>query len=149
CTTAARLFTTDYNHIPLRANPLVWLDNERVAFLWNDGKKPTQVLILNLRTQHIDVRTDHPTDVSSFNFSRDGSAILYTAVGQHSKDSAEKMLREGFAVPSNALLYDLMVGHLDGWGPLWYPEAFVSPNPSTPARKIELGSQGNAQGMEI
>ncbi len=148
--TVARLFTTAkadelatgrYPPTHPANSRLVWLDeNERVAFLWNDGESPTQVVSVNARTGELKQLTQHSTSVSDFAASGEDARVVYLShPGRSAADQArtEAMLREGFAVSGTNALETVVVGNVDGVVPWNNKQLYVSSSPSASPRRVQ------------
>ena len=108
----ARLFTTDTQLLDLRAARYLWLgDGHRIAFTWNDGKGPTQVVILDLRNGALETVTTAIVDVEEFSMDLAGDRVVYTTrsaaklcritCAASVSTKFARMLRSGFAVPDD------------------------------------------------
>jgi dipeptidyl aminopeptidase/acylaminoacyl peptidase len=138
--TAANLFTSSGEQNPLRS--IRWMGGgERVAFLWNNGSDRSQVMVLNLQTHELAMRTNHATNITGFDISLDGRTILFAADRPSDESESRRMLLEGFAIPSNTSLYDLLRGHLQG-DPAWRPDVFVSTASHPEPRRLSLTDRG-------
>jgi dipeptidyl aminopeptidase/acylaminoacyl peptidase len=99
-----------YNPI---ANKIVWLDGQRLAFLWGDAQNVSQVFMIDIRTHRLTQLTDHRADVTTFAAGPDGT-LIYSALNEHSRSRDAQLLEDGFAVANTDLL-SLLAGHVDGY----------------------------------
>lgn len=140
----ARLFTTARRDVSSgtvpstypRANRLVWLaDGKRIAFLWSDGERPTQVVVLNLVSGELKTLTRSPTAVRQFAISPDGSRIVYLPA--HSADDSylRERLARGFAVTSMDLP-TILRGEEEVAAGSQFPSLYVADAPSFVPRLI-------------
>ena len=117
---------------------LVWLDNERVAFLWNDGRSPTQILTVNVRSKQVSLATSHVTSVQAFTSGGGGGSFIYLAspeLGAEYQKRMVAMMREGFAMPGPNAIETVLAGRFDGFIPWNNYEVFVAQR-SGFARKV-------------
>lgn len=138
----ARIFTTTPQQLPPRnANSkVVWLAGERaIAFLWNDGTSPTQVVSLNLETGHLSRLTHHDTDITTFNISANGDVITYRAIPRRDPDIQRERMRRGFAIEDTNLI-NVLRGESDS---VWTDsEVYLQ----TPTGRTRISSPTDSQG---
>lgn len=95
---------------------VAWLDdNERVAFVWNDGASPTQVYTLNVRTGEVATLTNHPTSIEDFTVVPGGNRVVYVAAIDRARLRAERFeraRRDGLVVSATHVL-PILEGNLD------------------------------------
>jgi len=94
------------------ANPPMWIDNERIAFLWEDDSKVIQVVSVHVSTGEATYLTRSRTDVQGFVVT-DRGAVLYEALAAHSREESERLMRTGFAVTSPEAV-PMLAGYVDG-----------------------------------
>lgn len=148
--TVATLFTTSERDDDTgRLSPihpanaeLTWLaDNERVVFLWNDGKSPMQLVALNVRTKQMQRLTNHPTSLSDANLTFDGSRMVYLANPGRSvayKERMAAMYRQGFSITHGESPIDtVLAGNYDGFMPWFDMKLYVTTVPSVTPRAIQ------------
>lgn len=103
-----------------------WLeDNEHVAFLWDDGPRLPQVVVVDVRTHRTRRLTGHPAIIEKYDISRDGKTIVYMARGLRNSSNVPEMLRKGFAVTGQDI-GALLRGDVDGWTPWLHYQTFVT-----------------------
>jgi hypothetical protein len=119
-----------------------WIDNERVAFLWEGENGKVQVVIVNVRTHDVTYATHHATNIVRFDVSSDGT-LIYSAEAIHSSGRSSELLRAGFAV-TNPDLPSLLKGEADGYSTIervQSMERFVlRPGANTPTR-VEVAGE--------
>jgi dipeptidyl aminopeptidase/acylaminoacyl peptidase len=115
----AQLFTTSrglLNPTHIVQFRMEWLpDNDSVAFLWNNGVMPTQVVAVSISTSQQTILTHSATDVVTFDVSSTGK-LLYSALLARDLSLKARLLKNGFAV-ENADAYSAVAGDIDGWNP--------------------------------
>jgi hypothetical protein len=125
-----RLFTTANVQPYEWIKGLDWLDaHERVAFLWNDGQKPAQVVVANLRTHTVQPITQSSTGITNFAYSQSADILVYATGGKSERDAAasarmRQYQAEGFAVTDQSL-GSLLKGNFDGWWPAQDSRVFI------------------------
>jgi len=92
------------------ANPVTWIDNESLGFLWNDSRNVTQAYVANLRTRTVQPLTQHPTGVFSYDVSARGD-VAYAALYERNVAASQALLERGFVV-TNADALSLVSGNL-------------------------------------
>jgi hypothetical protein len=121
-------------------NRAVWLDdNERLVFLWNDGKSPTQVIALNVRTGRMEQLTHHPTSVLRFSVSGDGRELAYVAFPAVSAAKSRLLHRTGFTVPTPTV-FSMLSEHLDGRDPWFHAGLYLSSRSAAKPREVSFGA---------
>ena len=133
----AHLFTTEFRIDAFLFNRFVWLgDNHRVAFLWSDGTRPTQVAVMDLRTGELRTVTDHPRDVTEFDISPDGGTVAFVAAvrpadyaprfGDRAIPEFSRLLESGFTIGSQTGISQILHGYPDRRAEGYYVrEAYV------------------------
>ena len=120
---------------------LSWLDaHEQVAFIWDDGHKPAQVVTVNLRTHTVEPITQSPSAVMNFAVSQDGETLVYATRSESERDAEEAARRkdyqaDGFAVTDQDL-WSMLKGDFDGWKPGQYGRLFVKSRRDQAVREI-------------
>ena len=127
-----------------RANFPLWIDNERVAFLWDDDNGIRQVVAANVEKKGWSFLTDSTTDVTSFGTGAH-NAMVYEAKQEFSLDLSNQRWRDGFTV-TNPEAWSLLKGVVDGasnrdiaWG---IGEKYVRTGGSSPKRARKLNVTG-------
>jgi dipeptidyl aminopeptidase/acylaminoacyl peptidase len=122
----------------------VWIDNERVAFLWEDDKGVHQVVYANIKTKKWGFLTASNNDVTWF-AAGPRNTLVYETKSKYSLTRSDQMWRTGFTV-TNQDAYSLLIGAVDGatargiaWGAR---EWFVQSGGSAPARKVSSTERG-------
>ncbi len=140
----ARLFTSSkrnndtgqYSTVHPGLGRFAWLDDgEHVAFLWNDGSEPTQIVTANVRTGQLERFTQHPSSVFDFSIDRDRAIFIANPhVSATYHERMRSMTENGFSVSgSNALV--LLAGRLDGYLPFRDFELYVV-RKGAPSRRV-------------
>lgn len=93
-------------------NVPVWLDNRRIALLWEDPHGVIQVVCVDTSTGDTSFLTNSATDVLGFSAHASGT-IVYDALVVHSRKVSEKLLHNGFSV-TNPDALPLVAGYVDG-----------------------------------
>ena len=76
-----------------------WLgDSEHVAFLWDSGREPAGVRLLDLRTDNIRRLVEMASPVVRYDISRDGQTVVFMTAGLGARRSHMIDSRSGFAV---------------------------------------------------
>jgi Prolyl oligopeptidase family len=115
-----------------RSDALVWLnDNERVAFLWNDGETPTQVTTVNVRTGAVESLTHHPKSISAFSLSPSSSTLIYLAFPGYAHPTDQENGATGYAVrePDYGQTASAHVGEGNPW---WIGMQYFVASPEIP-----------------
>lgn len=94
-------------------NPIVWLNDYTVAFLYKSASRPAEAISLDLKTGKITDLTHSATDVISFAAESNGT-VLYYAKMPHSRRRSKELLTRGFVV-TNADAFSLLRGDVDGY----------------------------------
>ncbi|RDS85053.1 hypothetical protein DWU98_03715 [Dyella monticola] len=120
----------------------VWIDNERVAFLWEDDKGVHQVAYANIKTKRWGFLTASDNDVTWF-AAGPRSTLVYETKRKYSLGRSNQMFQHGFTV-TNQEAYSLLIGAVDGataqeiaWGAR---EWFVQRSASTPFHATEVSA---------
>jgi dipeptidyl aminopeptidase/acylaminoacyl peptidase len=126
-------------HYPLvpPLNPLIWVDNSRAAFLWEDDREALQVIATGSESGAIKYLTHHPSDVVTFSQVRNNRFIF--AAKQASGKIDEGKLKTGFAVES-ADAFSLLSGNTGPGGTLdqlYNFEVFVRDETQDESRRID------------
>jgi hypothetical protein len=123
-----------------QANVPVWLDNARIAILWEDAQRVIQVVSLNVLNGEQSYLTQSATDVLGFTVSPSG-AVIYDALSVRSKEKSERLLRDGFTVTSVDAL-PLVAGYVDGSSMFDFMncDRFVLLSGNKKPQRIELAS---------
>jgi hypothetical protein len=130
----AKLFTKSTAYSRDLVRNLKWLaDSERLIFLFDDGKQPQQVNLLNVRTGHLQQLTSQPTPVVQFNLAADNRALVYTA---RVKRQASDFLVRGGAVNARSVDELLRLDCVSDEFERSDYETFVQTLGGGPARKI-------------
>jgi hypothetical protein len=148
-TLVTELFTASSKRLPIRDQPLVWLDDEHMAFLWNDGTRPTYVAALDLLTGNVGVLASHRTSITEFAASGDRKTVIYAALGEGAPLISDAQLRDGFAVRDGIELQDLLRRAQGYSQPLWQPEVFAKRERGGAAARIILSSRANDFGSKL
>jgi hypothetical protein len=91
---------------------LVWLDNERVAVLWEAPGEQNQLFSVNVKTHALKQLTHDSGEIVSFQGSPHGS-IVYDAIVPYSRKRSNELLANGFSVTSTDAMV-LLAGVVDG-----------------------------------
>lgn len=89
-----------------------WLNDSRVALLWEDQQGVIQVLAIDVLSGSVEFLTHETEDVINFVGSPAGG-LVYDVRATHSKAESERLLANGFAVKSRDALA-LLAGNVDG-----------------------------------
>lgn len=87
-------------------NPVRWLDDDHVAFLWSDAGSIPQVVTIDLPHGTLRWLTQHPTPVGSFDISRSGD-VLFNAKARETEALTAQAMTEGFVLPDNVDVFAL------------------------------------------
>ena len=123
-----------------RASDLIknvrWLaDNERITFLWDDGKKCARIVSVNTETRRIDTLVQHSTPIVKYDISQDGQTIVFLAQSPRNTLRDAELERLGFAVTDQPLR-SILHGDFDGWTPGSRYQTFVVSRPGKQPRRI-------------
>lgn len=124
-------------------NPIRWLSNERVAFLWTDDQQNNQVVSVDLPTKQVRWLTKHPTPVGSFDVSASGS-VVYNAVAARIPRASASLMADGFVVPQSADAYSLFRGDLFSGTAIderLNTQWFIATTSGEPGQKIEIAGR--------
>ncbi len=109
-----------------RANPLRWIDDDRVAFLWSDAKNVRQVVSVNVRDGAVEFLTHSPSQVADFDVGPSGT-VLYNAMLKRTPERSEELLQTGFSIADNTDGMAVLSGVFDGgsfldsfWNSTWF-----------------------------
>jgi hypothetical protein len=123
----------------------VWIDNQRVAFLWDDDKGVHQVAYANVKSRKWGFLTASDNDVTWFT-AGPRNTLIYETKSKYSLARSDQMFQHGFTV-TNPDAYSLLIGAADGasareiaWGKR---EWFVQSEPYLRARKVTVTDRGN------
>ncbi len=123
-----------------------WIDNHRIAFLWEDAKGVHQAAVADIRTRQWRILTASPTDVTGFAVGGHG-VLVYEAKKARSFAESDRLKRQGYVITSPDA-YALLIGVVDGlsakdvwWGSGERYVQTVDPSPTT-ARKIRVSNGG-------
>ncbi|WP_158635859.1 prolyl oligopeptidase family serine peptidase [Sphingosinicella ginsenosidimutans] len=96
-------------------NPIRWLGNDRIAFLWSDGRGVRQVVMLELSNGALTTLTDHSTSIAAFDVSTKGD-VLYNAAAYDgaAATSALRSDSHGMILSSTVDAYGILIGDLSG-----------------------------------
>lgn len=121
-------------------NPLRWLGNDRVAFLWSDRNAVRQIVTVDLSSGAVSQVTHAEQPVVSFDMAGDGTLVYNELVGG-SPDPDRDLVKEGFTIPDSINGFDVLErrfngpGGLDaGWNSKWVVRAARGP-----LRPLRLG----------
>lgn len=89
-----------------------WIDDERVAFLWEDDRGVRQVAAVDVLTKQWAFLTRSKTDVTGF-AAGGRDTLIYEAKQEYSPDKSRRLWRDGFKV-TNLEAYSLLTGAADG-----------------------------------
>jgi hypothetical protein len=89
-----------------------WLNDSRVAFLWEDQQGVIQVVALDVLSGDLEFLTHETEDVINFAGSPVGG-LVYDVRATRSKAESERLLANGFSVKSRDAL-SLLAGNVDG-----------------------------------
>ncbi|WP_082112858.1 alpha/beta hydrolase family protein [Pseudoxanthomonas suwonensis] len=89
-----------------------WVDNERIAFLWEDERGIRQVVMVNVKTKQWNYLTNSRTDVTNFAIGGHNT-VVYEARREYSPEISMQRWRNGFSV-DNTDAYSLVTGVVDG-----------------------------------
>lgn len=143
--TVARFFTKGRSTSTLLtlpgANFPVWLDNERVALLWEDSRAVIQAVSVNVNTRETRYLTQHPTEVINYSVSPQG-AVIYSAHIDYARarERSAELLHRGFSFTGRDVA-TVLEGYLDGSGVLdrnWNHERFVATAGHPQPRRIAV-----------
>lgn len=111
-----------------RASDLVrnirWLDDDRLMFLWDDGKKPSRVVTLNLRTGSMHTVVSRSTPIVAYDVTSDGRILAFVAESTRNKLRESMLERTGFVVTKQSL-EALLNNNPDGWTPTSHYDTFA------------------------
>jgi hypothetical protein len=102
---------------PILTSPMnvpSWLDNEAIAFLWEDEAGVIQVVSLNTATGRLEFLTHGAEDVINYILAPRGTVVYETRLPL-SRTKSDQLLRDGFAVTSPDA-FVLLTGDVDGRG---------------------------------
>ena len=102
---------------------LRWIDEERVAFIWDGGEGPPQVMTVDVTTGERKTLTRHPTEIVKFDVGADGRTLVFGA--NRARDVAKLDVRKDGLVIGSQSLIDIFSGNYDGWDPKFHFETFV------------------------
>jgi dipeptidyl aminopeptidase/acylaminoacyl peptidase len=133
----ARLFSTSTAQTNELIKYVRWLgDNERVAFLWDSGQGPPQVVEVDVKTHAVRNLTHHSTRIQEYDISRDGLTLIFTAQRPRDRSKLSAMGQTGFAVTDQSI-WSLLDGNLDGWEYWRHNDAFISSQSQPLPRKLQ------------
>jgi dipeptidyl aminopeptidase/acylaminoacyl peptidase len=90
----------------------VWIDNQRVAILWESPSHGIQIFSINVITQEMTQLTHETSDVAAFLTGPNGSFVYDVSV-KYPRESSDRLLENGFSVASTDALV-LLGGVVDG-----------------------------------
>jgi dipeptidyl aminopeptidase/acylaminoacyl peptidase len=133
----ARLFSKSTAQADQLIRNVRWLKGgQQIAFLWDGGTRPPEVIALDLSTRKITTLAQRPTPIADYDVSGDGRTIVFTAQSGHSSQESLSLDQQGVAV-TNQSLWALLAGHLDGWMPKRHFETFVLSGTSRVPSKVQ------------
>lgn len=121
-------------------NVPVWLDNRRIALLWEDPRGIIQVVGVDTLTGATSYLTNSATDVLGFSAHPNGS-IVYDALIVHSRKTSDELLHNGFAV-TNPDALPMLAGYVDGTSMFDFMncDRFVVARANGQARRVSVAS---------
>lgn len=133
----ARLFTTSTAEGHHLAKDIRWVGNDKLAFLWDDGKGSPHIETVDVRTHRLRALTSNRTGIVEYSSNSDGRVFVFTVRKTDSTRALAKLLPKGFAVGDQSV-WDLIGGAEKNQKgtPGWY-ETFVISNNSRHMRKID------------
>jgi dipeptidyl aminopeptidase/acylaminoacyl peptidase len=90
----------------------VWIDNERVAILWESPGHGVQILSINVVTHEITQLTHEEREIVAFLTGPSGS-FVYDVLAKHPREASNRLLEDGFSVSSTDAMV-LLGGVVDG-----------------------------------
>ncbi len=90
----------------------VWIDNQRVAILWESPGQGTQIFSVNVITHEITQLTQEAGEIVAFLAGPDGSFVYDVSV-KYSRGTSNRLLENGFSVTSTDAMV-LLGGVVDG-----------------------------------
>jgi dipeptidyl aminopeptidase/acylaminoacyl peptidase len=90
----------------------VWLDNERVALLWESPNHGTQIVSVNVKTHEVTQLTHETDGIVAFLAGPNGS-FVYDVSAKYSREASKQLLDKGFSVTSTDAMV-LLGGIVDG-----------------------------------
>lgn len=113
--TIARLFSISTAGLHDLISNIQWIENGKsVAFLWNDGRRPTYVAAVEVRTGRMRTVVQHETPIAKYDISSDGRNVVFIAYRRRDEKKLSEMRRKGFAVTDQSI-WALLDGNVDGW----------------------------------
>lgn len=101
-----------------------WLGDNDIVFLWNDGKTPTRVVRINIRTGEMQTVVSWKTPISAYDISSDGRTLVFLAQSARNALEESRLEQTGFAI-TNQSLEALLNNNPDGWTPTEHYDAFA------------------------
>jgi hypothetical protein len=92
-------------------SPITWIDNNTVAFLFSDEREIRQVVAVDLVSKRTAFETHAPTQIHSFDLSRNGTVVYVADTSLPPKQSPPT---GGFVVPERTDAMSLAEGYFDG-----------------------------------
>lgn len=121
----ARLFSKSTAQVNDLIKGIRWLgDNQRVTFLWNDGRRSPGIVEFNLNTHRMRTLVRHRMPIAQYDVSKDGNTIVFSAQPAPDNEKISRLKHNGFAV-TDQTIWALLEGNLDGWLPGDECETFV------------------------
>ena len=90
----------------------VWIDNERVAILWESPGHGVQILSVDVITHEITQLTHEEGEIVAFLAGPNGS-FVYDVLAKHPREASNRLLEDGFSVTSTDAMV-LLGGIVDG-----------------------------------
>lgn len=117
-----------------RRNAPRWLDDQRLALLWEDARSIRQVISVDVGSGQVEYLTHHATDVVHFNVHRNGT-MVYGASVPCTLQPSEEDYRNGFAVKA-VDAFELLQG-CNAWERMDH-ELFVVSRSQAQPKRIEM-----------
>src|SRR5258705_11856616 len=96
--TIARLFSRSTAPVHELIKNVHWLnDSSAVAFLWDDGRLPTRIVVVNVHKRTLERSIGHSTAIVTYDVSGPGSATAFMAEAQLSLPQPAALKSSGLA----------------------------------------------------
>ncbi|HEY6644104.1 MAG TPA: prolyl oligopeptidase family serine peptidase [Povalibacter sp.] len=127
-------------------NPLIWIDGQTLAFLWEDAKGVRQVFGVDVQRRRTYALTNHPTPVFRFLSGPDGS-LFYTAAIARDFSVVERRQLSGYTVQDTDAIQLLNGGIRGPWDWMMH-EQFLLDVRTRRRRVIQFGG-GDVMGRYL